>query len=113
MKTIKMILVAVTLTLSQLALAHGDHISMGMKEAIITARVYADQLVAEKKISETWKDSSVAPLETKETTINGKKRWVVVLKNEKEKDLSKSKLEVLMTPAGRVVEHSLKSGEAK
>lgn len=98
-----------TVVATQIVLAHGDHKTISMPEAIVTARIYADQLVSEKKLVDTWKGAVVSPTETKETTISGKKRWSIVLKNEKEKDLSKSKLEVLMTPSGKVIEHNFKA----
>lgn len=109
MKTLKKLLFSVTLVLAQTVLAHGDHKTMSLSEAIANARVYADQLIAEKKLGDSWKEASVSPLETKEKAIGGKKRWSVVLKNEKEKDSSKTKLEILMTPAGRVLEHNFKT----
>lgn len=92
---------------SQIVFAHGDHQEMGLTDAIMVARVQVDELIKENKLNDSWKNAKVLPQETKPTSIKGQKRWTAVLVNESEKDLSKAKLEIVMTPMGKLVSHQL------
>lgn len=106
----KKIIVAIAL-FSQVLLAHGDHKTLSLNEAIEKAKGYVTQLTTDKKLTETWKDAKVAPTETREETVAGRKRWLVTFTNPLEKDLSKAKLEMVMTPGGKLVDH--KTSELK
>ena len=102
----KKIIVTITL-FSQILWAHGDHKTLGLNEAIERAKGYVSQLTTDKKLTESWTDAKVAPTETREETVAGRKRWLVTFTNPSEKDQSKAKLEMVMTPGGKLVDHKI------
>lgn len=102
----KKIILAVTL-FSQILSAHGDHKTLQLDEAIEKAKGYVVQLTTDKKLTESWTEAKVTPTETREETVAGRKRWLVTFTNPAEKDRSKAKLEMVMTPGGKLVDHKI------
>ena len=91
--------------LTQNLFAHGDHYELTKGDANVAAKTHIDQLIAGKKLPEGWNTATPLPASTVTKAINGKQRWVVVFENEKETDTSKKKIEVILTPAGKLVTH--------
>ncbi len=88
---------------AQMVFAHGDHYELTSENASESATIQVAQLSAESKLPATWKEAKVLSAESK--MLGGKKRWVVTLQNDKEADATKKKLEVALTPAGKLVSH--------
>lgn len=86
---------------------HLPHVAVGSDRIVVLSQEQIDRLVEDKKVDESWKKATLVSKESKQVSMAGAMRWIVIYSSSVEKNKSKATLKLDFTLDGKFVEYEI------